>query len=241
MSNSRYRNEPRAAHEPQPREPQRRANAPLPLTFDELKATQRRRKIIDDAITRLYLKGEGKSLDLKIAICEAALLTAKRCRENEAIRAEQGQMAREKGERPLISPSEARLYMARHDRLIARRDELMADAREKMTTAMERWQPRDDDELLATLEVALGELGEAIERVMRKREAEASAQAEEIAKLEAEGDALIGEIGDERDKLALREAMRDGNSEVMAQVIGRQPKAWLQQWTGLTERMSRHA
>ncbi len=163
------------------------------------------------------------------------------CRENEIKRAKGGSTQREKGERPLISCSESRLYGNKALVLWRERETLMADARSRISVVLDAWQPRDAKEMQAALDVALGELTQTAREVIAARERELARAESEADEIGREGAALIREVKDEIDRELLTEAWTEGDEKQMQEVLSRQPLEWLKKWASLTERAQKYA
>lgn len=185
-----------------------------------------RRQLVDAAVERLYLRRGGLSLDVQLRMYDAAVATATLCREAELERAKKGEFARAKGERPLVSVSEGRLYANKAMQLGDRRDALKADARAQIMHALEQAQPQSDEEYAAAIEAALGT--EPGAEQIAQAEAEA-AQAAVEAEVGPEV-ALLAQVEhfDERRELAL--ALQKGDMAQVELLVKRQPARFQRKW-----------
>jgi len=185
-----------------------------------------RRNLVDAAVEKLYLRRGGASIDVQIRMYDVAIAVATFCREAELERAKKGVVSREKGERPLVSVSEGRLYANKAMQLGDRRDALKADARAQIMHALEQAQPQSDEEYAAAVEAALGT--EPGAEQIAQAEAEA-AQAAVEAEVGPEV-ALLAQVEhfDERRELAL--ALQKGDMAQVEMLVKRQPARFQRKW-----------
>ena len=224
---------------PQSSKPRPSVRAPRNLA--ELESQIAIRKMIDNAVETLYKRRGGERIDALLRLFDDGVALANLCRENEIKRAKGGSTQREKGERPLISCSESRLYGNKALVLWRERETLMADARSRISVVLEAWQPRDAKEMQAALDVALGELTQTAREVIAARERELAKAESEADEIGREGAALIREVKDEIDRELLTEAWTEGDEKQMQEVLSRQPLEWLKKWASLTERAQKYA
>ncbi len=191
-----------------------------------------RRRLVESAIEKLYLGRGGASIDAQIRMYEVAISIATFCRESDLERAKKGIVSREKGERPLVSVSEGRLYCNKVLQLVDRREAIKADARAQIMNALDIAKPQSDQDYAAVVEAALG--GEASAEAAAKVERQA---AEDIASVEVELGpevALLAQVEnfDERKELAL--ALESKDAAKVGMLVKRQPTRWQRKWAEAT-------
>ncbi|KAA0212107.1 hypothetical protein EDM80_10360 [bacterium] len=108
--------------------------------------------LINEAVTRIYLKLGGQALERSLAACERTVAVALRCRESEARLLAQNPDARyDPKARPLVSVS-AGLAAARElYRYLREREALRSQARAQVDAALETLQPAGMAELKEVL------------------------------------------------------------------------------------------
>lgn len=126
----------------------------MPEIRSDLALKVARAKLIAQAVRKIYLAHGGEFLDKQIHHCDTVLDASILCREAELSRAKQGDVLRAKGERPHISPSEARINSDKLTRFIERREDLLREARTRINEAIHAFNPQDDKEFEAALAFA---------------------------------------------------------------------------------------
>jgi hypothetical protein len=145
----------------------------LPKTLEAFEVLVSRRRKSEEAARKIYLAEGGALLDKQIRHCEIVLDESMICRENEWRRLVANPAAmREKGERPMISVSEARLNINKIGQLIDQRNDLMLQARTKVNEAINGRAPQNEAEFDRAIEFAVAGLAEpqaahSEEKVMR--------------------------------------------------------------------------
>ncbi|CAG0966597.1 hypothetical protein PLCT2_01080 [Planctomycetaceae bacterium] len=228
---------PQAAPSPAPRP---RA-VHVPQTVAELEEQLNMRKMVEAAVEKLYKRRGGERIDALLRLFDGGVALANLCREQDLKRAQGGDTLRAKGERPLISCSDSRLYGAKALTPWREREAMLADARERINTVLDSWLPRNAKEVQAALDVALGEATPTAREVIAAREREVSQAQSDVDAIAKESTALIHEVKDEKDRAILSEAWRTGEVNRVEEVISRQPQDWLVKWAILTERAQRYA
>lgn len=239
MSNAHYRNTQAAPQAPKGRQ----------QLIEQLETGARRRKTIDDAIFRLYLKRDGDRIEAQLKVFDMGIAIATICRAEELKRAqEKGITLREKGERPVCSYSETRLYSTRQLQLMDRRNEIMASCRAEVMDWLSKWNPQDDAALRVALDTCLGEfseqtrhaaessqgpLGVNLNRPPTLEEINKMPLPEEEREFLRQVEALKQQMKPE-DLKALNEAQTRGDHEAMEQVLARQPRQWMQEFAQAT-------
>ncbi|MCC6149908.1 MAG: hypothetical protein IT461_06635 [Planctomycetes bacterium] len=254
MSNVRYRSatstsKPADAAKPvnSPRPDASQANPPkpraslAPTNLARAEANVRGQQLISAAVERLYKQRGGARLDAQLRLYDLGIAIACLCREQELKRAQAGEVLREKGERPLMSNSESRLYSTKQAQLMDRRDELMAACREIVMTAVRNWEARNDEELQAALESVFNELSDTGRAVIRGREAEVAAAQEEVNSIEAQSNELFARMDKPEDGSALMKALEEDKQDVVAAILERQSKEWQTKWMEVFMRAQKFA
>jgi len=126
----------------------------MPEIRSDLALKAARGKLIAQAVRRIYLAHGGEFLDKQIHHCDTVLDASILCREAELARAKQGDVLRARGERPHISPSEARINSDKLTRFIERREDLLREARTRINEAINAFDPQNDKEFEAALAFA---------------------------------------------------------------------------------------
>lgn len=231
MSNAHYRNVAEPDSLPQTSQPSREA------FIEQLEAGARRRKMIDDAIYKLYLKRDGDRIELQLEIFDVALAMSLICRKDELKRAqERGITLREKGERPVCSFSETRLYAARQQQLLALRSEIMASCRAEVMDWLGQWEPDDDAALRVALDSCLGEFSEVTRKAAESTRDRLGPKPPEVSEetrqrmarenqVLADAAAVMDALSPE-DRRAMKEAEARFDPQAMREIIKRQPEAW---------------
>ena len=191
-----------------------------------------RRRLVDAAVEKLYLRRNGASIDAQLRMYDAAISIAVFCRESELERAKTGIVTREKGERPLVSVSEGRLYCNKSIQLIDRREAIKADARAQIMNALDIAKPQTEQEYADAIEAALGgELsGEAAEQAQ-------SQAAEDIERVEAELGpevALLAQVENFDERRELAQALENKDEAKVGMLVKRQPQRWQRKWAQAT-------
>ncbi len=120
-----------------------------------LKLKAARGKLIALAVRKIYVAHGGEFLDKQIRHCDVVLDASILCREAELARARQGEVLRAKGERPHISPSEARINSDKLTRYVDRREDLLREARMRVHDTLHAFDPQSDEEFQAALDFAV--------------------------------------------------------------------------------------
>ncbi|MCC6151015.1 MAG: hypothetical protein IT461_12245 [Planctomycetes bacterium] len=244
MSNAHYRNTQAA---PQVKAPQARQQM-----IEQLEAGARRRKMIDDAIYRLYLKRDGDRIEALLKVFDMGIAIATICRAEELKRAqEKGITLREKGERPVCSNSETRLFSTRQLQLMDRRNEIKASCRAEVMDWIAKWGPQDDAALRVALDTCLGEISEETRHAVETSEGPLGVRLnrpptlEEIDRMPLpeeereflrKAETLKQQLKPE-DYKALNDAQARGDTEAADQVLARQPIEWMREFAEATMKL----
>jgi len=188
-----------------------------------------RRQLVDAAVERLYLRRGGLSLDVQLRMYDAAVATATLCREAELERAKKGEFTRAKGERPLVSVSEGRLYSGRVLALDARKQEIMADARAQIMHALELANPQTDEQYAQAIEAALGDAATIEREESQSREEAVQAQAVVEAEI-GPVVALLSKIENTEERRDLTLALEKRDEAAIAAIVSRQQPRWQRRW-----------
>ncbi|MCC6149159.1 MAG: hypothetical protein IT461_02820 [Planctomycetes bacterium] len=192
----------------------------MPEIRSDLALKAARAKLIAQAVRRIYLAHGGEFLDKQIHHCDTVLDASILCREAELARAKQGEVLRARGERPHISPSEARINSDKLTRFIERREDLLREARTRINEAINAFDPRDDKEFEAALAFATD-----------TEEAPATTPAKPMRPLMGEGDEVY-EMPDmqaiymslpEKDRKTFMKAFEEHDAATVEKLLSAQP------------------
>lgn len=191
-----------------------------PYRNEQMETALKRRKLVAEAVRKLYLAREGGRIDAQLRLYDTGIALANFCREDELKRARESASSI----RPWASVSEGRLYAGKQLALMDRRDELMAACREQIVSFLDSQSIESTEQLEAALEWGVEVLAEGLDSTSR-----ASKPADEEAVV-AEAKALIAEMPSAEDRAALAEVQRTGDEKTMQQILLRQPEDWLLRW-----------
>jgi hypothetical protein len=186
-----------------------------------------RRSLVDAAVEKLYLRRGGASIDGQMRMYDVAVSIATFCRESELERARKGVVNREKGERPLVSVSEGRLYGNKLLQLADRRDDIKAHARAQIMHALDLAKPQSDEEYAAAIEAFVG--GVSAEDSV-KAEVQLAA---DIAAVEAEVGpevALLAQVENFDERRELAQALHKRDAATIEMLVKRQPARFQRKW-----------
>ncbi len=192
----------------------------MPEIRSDLALKAARAKLIAHAVHKIYLAHGGEFLDKQIRHCDTVLDASILCREAELARAKQGDVLRARGERPHISPSEARINSDKLTRFIERREDLLREARTRINEAINAFDPRDDKEFEAALAFATD-----------TEEAPATTPAKPMRPLMGEGDEVY-EMPDmqaiymslpEKDRKTFMKAFEEHDAATVEKLLSAQP------------------
>jgi len=192
----------------------------MPEIRSDLALKAARGKLIAQAVRKIYLAHGGEFLDKQIRHCDTVLDASILCREAELARAKQGEVLRARGERPHISPSEARINSDKLTRFIERREDLLREARTRINEAINAFDPQNDKEFEAALAFATD-----------TEEAPATTPAKPMRPLMGEGDEVY-EMPDmqaiymslpEKDRKTFMKAFEEHDAATVEKLLSAQP------------------
>jgi hypothetical protein len=192
----------------------------MPEIRSDLALKAARAKLIAQAVRKIYLAHGGEFLDKQIRHCDTVLDASILCREAELARAKQGDVLRARGERPHISPSEARINSDKLTRFIERREDLLREARTRINEAINAFDPQNDKEFEAALAFATD-----------TEEAPATTPAKPMRPLMGEGDEVY-EMPDmqaiymslpEKDRKTFMKAFEEHDAATVEKLLSAQP------------------
>ncbi len=192
----------------------------MPEIRSDLALKVARARLIAQAVRKIYLAHGGEFLDKQIRHCDTVLDASILCREAELARAKQGDVLRAKGERPHISPSEARINSDKLTRFIERREDLLREARTRINEAINAFDPQNDKEFEAALAFATD-----------TEEAPATTPAKPMRPLMGEGDEVY-EMPDmqaiymslpEKDRKTFMKAFEEHDAATVEKLLSAQP------------------
>lgn len=215
---------------------------PMSNPYRNLEAFERevrRRNIIEAAILVRYKQRGGDGLDRRIAILDDVNMSSKICRHSELERLQKdANTMRAKGERPVISVSETRLYITKTEQLEARRAEEMAMARSQIMTAVERAQPPSEDALKVVLDLELNTITDETRAAMARVQEEIQKD-QQLEQAPAKPmHLLLSRISNLEHREMMMEALRLGDSETFRNYFLLQSDAWKQEWEEMIQQIN---
>lgn len=210
---------------------------PMSNPYRSLEAFERevrRRNMVEDAILKRYQQRGGDALDERIAILNTVNKGSRVCRQADLARLEKDANAmREKGERPIISVSETRLYITKSEQLETRRAEEMAVARSQIMTAIERTQPPTDDALRVVLDLELNTITEETRKALAAVQEEMRKDQERDEKHAKPIHLLLAQVPDTTQRSAMIDCLRTGDEAKWRELFALQNEEWRKKWNEL--------
>jgi DNA-directed RNA polymerase subunit F len=213
--------------------PQQAVN-PMSNPYRNLEAFERevrKRNLIEAAIVTRYQQRGGIGLDERIAILDDVNKTSKICRHSELERLQKDANAmREKGERPIITVSETRLYITKSEQLCARREEEMAMSRSQIMTTLERVQPRTEEELKVALDMELNTITDETRKALAKMQEDMRKEAEREHELAKPMHLLLSQIPNLEHREIMIECIRLDDADKFRKYFLLQSEDWKKRW-----------
>lgn len=207
---------------------------PMSNPYRNLEAFERevrKRNMIEAAIVTRYQQRGGIGLDERIAILDDVNRASKICRHAELERLQKDANAmREKGERPIISVSETRLYITKSEQLNARRDEEMAMARSQIMTAIERVQPPTEEALKVVLDLELNTITDETRKALAKMQEDMRRDQQVDETITRPITELLLAVPDATHRAAMMEGFRTDDQEQFRKYFLLQSEEWQNKW-----------
>jgi hypothetical protein len=207
---------------------------PMSNPYRNLEAFEReirRRNLIEAAVVTRYKQRGGDGLDDRIAILNTVNKSSGICRQSELARLQKDANAmREKGERPVISVSETRLYITKTEQLEARRAEEMAAARSQIMTAIERVQPPTEDALKVVLDLELNTITDETRKAYAATQEAMRKDQERDDELAKPIHLLLSQVPNLEHRAAMMEAFRLNNEAQFRKYQQLQSEEWKSRW-----------
>ncbi len=191
----------------------------------------RRRNMIEAAILKRYHQRGGDALDERIAILNTVNKGSRICRQADLDRLEKDANAmREKGERPVISVSETRLYITKSEQLEQRRSEEMAMARSQIMAVLERVQPPTEDSLKVVLDLELNTVTDETRKAMQAAQEDIRRDLELDEKHVKPMHLLLSQVPNPEHRAALMECLRTSDENRFQEILMLQSDEWRRKW-----------
>jgi hypothetical protein len=200
----------------------------------------RRRSMIEAAILKRYHQRGGDALDERIAILNTVNKGSRICRQADLDRLEKDANAmREKGERPIFSVSETRLYITKSEQLEKRRAEELAMARSQIMAVLERVQPPTEDSLKVVLDLELNTVSDETRKAMKAAQEDMRKDLELDEHRLKPIHLLLSQVPNLEHRAAMMECLRTGDETRFSELFLLQSDEWRRKWDELTLKVNR--